>query len=331
MTRLQKILRNVVLLMALPLLLSAFVFASRSAEDAVCRGFDILIGQTECSFVTVPMVTRIVEQEGVHPGRSLLKHIDLNGVEASLAKNPWVRHAQAWLGADQRLHVRVEQRVPVIRLLQNDSSGMASYLDAWADPIPLSDAYIPRLPVASVPPLGFSRKDLEKKSGLVRMANYLQRDSFWNAVVTQIDMDSNGELRLIPAIGQQVILFGEPEQIEDKFARLLAFYRRGVHTLDWTRYDELDVRFSGQVVARNLRGEVLSTDPYDKALLAAKKPTAVPAAQASVNPSATPVKAQPQAKAAQAADKRQVSKPDVKKSAKPEAKKSTTKNKPQNP
>ena len=325
MSRVQKILRNVVLLMALPLLVSAFVFAGRSNEDAVCKGFDILIGQTECSFVTVPMVKGMIEERQVHIGRSLLRGIDLEGVEKRVSENPWVRSAQAWLGADQQLHVRVEQRVPVIRLLQNDSSGVAYYLDAFADPIPLSDAYVPRLPVASVPPLGYNRDDLNLKSGLVRLAACLEKDSFWNAMITQIDMDSSGEIRLIPALGKQIIVFGEAEHMEEKFARLLAFYRQGLNTLDWTRYDELDVRFAGQVVARNLRGEVLKTDPYDKALLAAKKPATVasPSPQPKVSASAkTPAKASAPKK-----------KEPAKASPKPSAKKTApnNKNKPQYP
>lgn len=282
MSRLQKILRNVLLLMALPLLVSAFVFAGRSTEDAVCKGFDILIGQTECSFVTVSMVKGMIEEQQVHIGRSLLKGIDLQRIEKHVGENPWVRSAQAWLGADRQMHVRVEQRVPVIRLLQNDSSGMAYYLDAYADPIPLSEAYVPRLPVASVPLLGYSRHDLNLKSGLVRLAACLEKDSFWSAMITQIVMDSTGNIRLIPALGKQCIVFGEAELMEEKFARLLAFYRQGLNTLDWTRYDELDVRFAGQVVARNLRGEVLKTDPYDKALPAAKKPVPVASDSAQV-------------------------------------------------
>ncbi len=47
-------------------------------------------------------------------------------------------------------------------------------------------------------------------------------------------------------------------------ARLFTFYQQGVNTIKWSLYDEIDLRFKGQIVCRNTRGEILAEDPYAK-------------------------------------------------------------------
>lgn len=289
--RVQKILRNILFMLALPLMVSAFVFAQNSSYADLCTGVDIQIEHTECSFVTEENIQHLVERQSILPQVTPLRKIDLALLEEDLLENHWIRSANAFIGADHALHIRVEQKQPVIRLVEKDSSDYAYFLDAYANPIPLSDQYSPRLPVASVSSLGFSRKDLALKSDLVTLANFLSRDSFWNAAIAQIDVDDKGRLLLIPVLGAQTIILGDITDLDDKFSRLLAFYRKGIQTLDWSKYDEIDVRFAGQVVCRNLRGQALTADPYDKALLVKKKPAAVkapmPGVQAVAKPTAS--------------------------------------------
>jgi len=279
--RVQKILRNMLFLLALPLLVSAFVFAHKSSFTDVCSGLDIHIDHTECSFVTEENIRQLVDEQSILPNRTPLRKIDLALLEEDLLENKWVRSANTFIGADHALHIQVEQKKPVIRLVEKDSSDYAYYLDEYADPIPLSDQYSPRLPVASVNSLGFSRKDLSLKSDLVKLAAYLAKDTFWNAAIAQIDVDEENRILLVPVLGTQLIVLGDVSDLENKFSRLFAFYQKGIQTLDWSRYDEIDVRFAGQVVGRNLKGQSLTSDPYDKAKLqkkdAAVKP--IPAAK----------------------------------------------------
>jgi cell division protein FtsQ len=155
------------------------------------------------------------------------------------------------------------QKTPVVRLQQADSSDYAYYLDPQGNTIEWSEQYSPRLPVASVPALGYGHEDYKLKTSLVQLAQFIQTDSFWNAAIAQIVVNDQYEIQLIPIMGKQLIRLGDTRDLQDKMNRLLRFYQEGVHKFPWDKYDELDLRFSKQIVCRNNRGEILAEDPYD--------------------------------------------------------------------
>ena len=106
--------------------------------------------------------------------------------------------------------------------------------------------------------------DRALKSDIVKLAKYLAKDSFWNAAITQVSIDSEKNFSLVPAFGTQMILLGNVENLDQKMAKLFQFYKQGYYTVRWDKYDEIDLRFERQVVCRNTRGERISVDPYDK-------------------------------------------------------------------
>lgn len=102
------------------------------------------------------------------------------------------------------------------------------------------------------------QKNLEKSYEdflkLLTFVETVEKDDFWRSEVVQIiaRTTSSGalEVELVPRSGGFTIRFGRLERVEEKFDRLMTFYRRGLSTLGWDRYRTIDVRFSGQVVCR---------------------------------------------------------------------------------
>jgi cell division protein FtsQ len=212
-----------------------------------------------------------------------------------------------------------------VRIVEKDSTDYAYYLDEHANPIPLSTQFSPRLPIVTTNEIGFSKNELSLKSDLVSLSTYIQKDTFWNAAISQIDIDEKGRIVLIPVLGTQTILFGNISDMANKFDRLLMFYKHSVNRVDWSKYDELDVRFSGQVICRNHRGEILSVDPYNK--LQQQQKSSTDKANQTPKPMARkPEPKKPEVKRAEA-KKPEARKPESKKPAlkKPEAKKAEVK------
>jgi cell division protein FtsQ len=262
--RVIKIARNVVFLLSIPLMITAFVFAQKSTDKNVCRSLNIYIENTDLSFITKKDIINTIEAQGIQSNASYTNAIDIQTLENTLKDNKWIKNATVFLGADNSLNVRVDQKRPIVRIVENDNTDYAYYLDEFANPIPLSPQYSPRLPVVTSHAIGFNHDDLQLKSDLVAVSEYIQEDSFWNAAITQINITEKNSIELIPAFGSQIIVFGNIEDMENKFERLLLFYKQGMNTIDWNLYDEIDLRFKGQVVCRNMRGEILSKDPYAK-------------------------------------------------------------------
>jgi cell division protein FtsQ len=262
--RIQKIGRNILFLLSIPGLVSAFVYAQSNNEQPTCSAIDIRIENPAFSFVTHQDIASILEDRGIEVGETHVKEIQISRLEKRIVENPWVKSVNMYISAGRCLHVQVMQKQPVLRLQPEDTTMHACYLDADANPVPLSSQYIAQVPILTAPRLGYSQIDLQWKREAVELAEYIQSDSFWNAMVTQINLNPKQGFELIPALGEQLILVGHAENLDDKMKRLLAFYLSGLQTIDWQKYDQIDVRFDKQVVARNTKVKSL---PPREALL----------------------------------------------------------------
>lgn len=89
---------------------------------------------------------------------------------------------------------------------------------------------------------------------LLTFVEHIENDAFWRSEIVEIEAvrTSGGalELSFIPRSGRFTIRFGRLEEVEYKLDKLSHFYRKGLPTLGWDRYREVDVRFSDRVVCR---------------------------------------------------------------------------------
>jgi cell division protein FtsQ len=249
--RIKKIARNILFLLSIPVIVSAFVFANVETKQDYCTDIEIHIENPSIGFVQKEDIFNNLEQQGIVQHVTKCAHLNLDQIEKELVKNKWILFADSYITANGHLHVKVKQKEPIVRILTNDSSDYSYYLDCYANPIEVSEKFHANVPVVTSPRLGYIRKDLQVKQDLVKLANFIAADTFWNRFITQANVNAKRELELIPAIGNQTILLGNVHHLEDKMNRILAFYQQGMHTVDWTKYNQFDVRFDKQVIARN--------------------------------------------------------------------------------
>ena len=104
-----------------------------------------------------------------------------------------------------------------------------------------------------------AQKKLEKSyedfSKLITFVERLERDDFWRAEIVQIDVSPTAagelELRLIPRSGDFTILFGpvgSRRDNDEKLARLMTFYKKGLGRTGWNEFRTVNVKYKGQVV-----------------------------------------------------------------------------------
>ncbi len=268
--RIKKIGRNILFLLSIPGIIGAFVFANTNKQDEKLTGIHVAIENTELSFVTEEDILDLISSKGVVVNQSVINEVKINKLENVIKENEWVKDAEIYITANHALNVNVKQKTPYVRINQTDSIDYAYYLDEHANPIALSQQYIAKVPVVTTPRLGYTLKDLNVKNDLVQLATYVQDDPFWNTMITQINVDKEHHIELIPVLGNHVILIGSVEDLDSKMKRLLAFYQNGIQTIDWNRYNEIDVRFAHQVVARNTAVAKLVDKTLEKEMQDAK-------------------------------------------------------------
>lgn len=174
--------------------------------------------------------------------------LDLRGIEKAIMADPWVADAQVYIDANRIMHMFVTQRVPVARLFRQN--GGSYYMDSTLHTMPLSETYTYYTTVVTnVPEIANDSMRKLMKQNIATIVKTVRADSFWNAQVSHINVDSLGEFELIPVLGNHKIKFGDTSRAKEKLGNLMAFYRNVLNRIGWDKYETLDVRFKAQVVA----------------------------------------------------------------------------------
>ena len=104
-----------------------------------------------------------------------------------------------------------------------------------------------------------AQKKLEKSyedfGKLITFVERLEKDEFWRAEIVQIIASATpaGELevQLVPRSGNFTILFGTvgvKRDNDEKLARLMTFYKKGLARTGWSEFRTVNVKYKGQVV-----------------------------------------------------------------------------------
>lgn len=175
--------------------------------------------------------------------------INLGALERALETNHWIRDAELYFDTRDVLHVSVWERQPIARVFT--TAGTSFYIDSTGYSLPLLDGYSVKLPVVT----GFTAakkrtaKDSAVLQGLKQIVREIGNDPFWTAQVGQIDITPERKFDLIPLIGSHVIRLGYAENVSQKLANLLVFYKQVLPKAGLAKYSVLDLQFDGQVVA----------------------------------------------------------------------------------
>lgn len=174
--------------------------------------------------------------------------LDMHSMERVIKANPWVANADVYIDNTRMLHMYVTQRIPVVRIFQQNTASY--YMDTTLSIMPLSGSYIYYTTVVTnVPELKNDSASWALRRQIVSLVRTIQADSFWNAQISQVIVDSNGTFELMPVIGDQRILFGDISGMREKFDNLFAFYKNVLNRIGWDKYETLDVRYKNQVIA----------------------------------------------------------------------------------
>ena len=191
-----------------------------------------------------------------------ISKLDIHSMEQIIMADPWVAHAQVFIDNNRVLQMYVTQRLPVARIFQKDSKSY--YLDGTLSIMPLSANYIYYTTVVTnVPELMNDSIGWALRKQIVSLVSTIQADSFWNAQISQVIVDSVGAFELVPVLGEQKILFGDVSGMKEKFNNLFLFYKNILNRIGWDKYETFDLRFKNQVVASPA---LPYTGPGDKAV-----------------------------------------------------------------
>lgn len=181
-----------------------------------------------------------------------LAGLEVERMEHVLEEDPFVLDAEAYIDQRNVFHVKVQQREPVLRIL--DNNGGNYYLDKNGIKMPPSKNFAARVLVATgnVAPYtqDFRKKKRTTLKDLFALTETLMADEFFNSFIQQIHVTATGDFVLIPLIGDQKIILGSVRRLEDKLRRIKIFYQQGMPYTGWRVYESISVKYNGQVVCK---------------------------------------------------------------------------------
>jgi cell division protein FtsQ len=89
---------------------------------------------------------------------------------------------------------------------------------------------------------------------ILDIATYINKDSSLTALIQQIYVNKEKDIELFPAIGNHKIIFGDAQNINEKFNKLKIFYTEGLNKSDaWTKYSIINLKYKNLVVCTKIK------------------------------------------------------------------------------
>jgi len=226
------------------------VAAATKKNEKKCTDIDIYkTSESANVFVDEDVVRKILNSGNPVIGKEI-STINLHILEDRLKKDPWILNADLFFDNNQVLNVSITEREPVARVFTEQGSSF--YVDKDGVRLPLTDKLYAVVPVFT----GFTSEkkilaspDSALLQQIVVMGSYILKDSFWNAQIGQIDIVPVNNFNITPVIGNQVIEFGDTTNMKMKFDKLFKFYRATYAKAGFEKYEKLNVKYEGQIVA----------------------------------------------------------------------------------
>jgi cell division protein FtsQ len=87
-----------------------------------------------------------------------------------------------------------------------------------------------------------------------KIACFVENDPFWRAQISQIHVNSNQEIELVPTIGEHTVLFGSvmfseniDEVIKQRFNNLGYIYTDGFKITGWDKYKSINLKYGTEI------------------------------------------------------------------------------------
>lgn len=223
--------------------IAAVTVLNKPKEGLVCNGVEVFVEDSvKNGFIQSAEVMQILEKRKCDPRGKLMSEIVLQQIDSALLKSPYIKDVMSYKTPGGKVCISVRQRLPILHVMPD--KGNSYYLDRSGKQMPTSSCCA-NLVVAT----GHITPQYARQN-LTRLGQIMQDDDFWNNQILQIYVAENGEVELVPRVGEHTILLGAPTHVEEKLGRLKEFYTEGLNKVGWNKYSTISLKYDNQVICR---------------------------------------------------------------------------------
>ena len=236
----------------LTVVIMAFVaFVERKGMNAQYRSLEVYVqGISDVYFVDENEIALLLKNEFplLKPGNSFAE-ISLGKIENKVESHPFVKNAEVYKDLKGNVVVKIEQYRPVARIIRPMAAH--GYVSAEGVILPTSTKYTSRVLTLGGPLADelLNLNDLSvKHQDLMQLIHFIEKDEFWSAQISGLEIDRKGDIKLFQQVGKQVIEFGKPIDIEEKFEKISLFYKKILPVKGWNTYERVNVKYRDQII-----------------------------------------------------------------------------------
>ena len=177
--------------------------------------------------------------------------LNLKQLEVAVSANPFISKTELYTTIRGDVTIHVEQKEPIARVI--NSNHVSYYIDKNGEKMPSSSKFTPRVPVfhgniftSAIQDRNLSDSIMSKS--LYTLARYIDGNKFWKAQVEGIFVNEKSEFELTPMLGNQTIIIGNADQLDEKFKRAMIFYKELLKNVDATIYKTVNVKYRNQII-----------------------------------------------------------------------------------
>lgn len=245
----RKLLKIAGFLVLMAFIIGTLAFASHESKNAVCRNIEVDFRSDEVIKVNRDEIVRLVKIADNKLMGKRMDEINAEQIEIEIEKHQAILKADVYkvIAKDSSaykgiLAVKVRHRVPVVRVM---SSSGNYYLDKFGDKIPISANYTANVLVTT----GYFNDEFAKNK-LLPFTLFIESNEFWKAQIEQIHVEQNGNIVLIPLVGDHFIELGKLDNYQEKLRNMKAFYNQVLVKNNWNKYKSVSLKYNNQVIAK---------------------------------------------------------------------------------
>ncbi|MDO9553559.1 cell division protein FtsQ/DivIB [Rhodonellum sp.] len=188
------------------------------------------------------------EFQMLSPGMAL-SEIDFQQVELKVESHPFVKKAEVYGDMKGNIWVEIQQHQPMARIVRPMAAD--GYISTEGQILPTSPKYTTRVLILEG---DFAEELLEADDlsidyqDLLGLVEFIFQDPFWNAQITSLEIDNKGDIKMHQQVGNQVIEFGDAEDIAEKFEKISLFYDEIIPSKGWNAYSRVNVKYKDQII-----------------------------------------------------------------------------------
>ncbi len=243
-------------------LLITMGFVGKEREAIICNAINININDKHgYEFITKGDVLELLNSRDKQPVGKVMNDINITLLEKLINSNSFVANTEVYSTIDGELNIDIVQRNPIIRIININDEHF--YIDERGEFMPISPNYTAPLIVANGNIMNsyVERKIRDNDAEVIDtnsvkpvinqifdLAKFIINDPFWSQQLEQISINEESEIELIPRVGNHRILLGNGMNLEEKFWKLMIFYKEGLSKTGWNDYSYINLKFQNQVV-----------------------------------------------------------------------------------